>query len=81
LQEDSHSACPVQVMSYMRTPERQTLASHLHECGPRPVLEALLAVSCGASVDAVLRDFGRLPPKFFKAVGADLLPVAWEPLQ
>lgn len=37
------------------------LAGHIAKCGARPVLEALLAVERGESVDAVLLDFARLP--------------------
>ncbi len=41
--------------------QRLDLARRLSNCGPRPVLEALLAVERGESVNAVLRDFARLP--------------------
>jgi hypothetical protein len=59
-----------------RTARRQCLARHLQRCGPRPVLEALLAVEAGQSLDAVLEDFARLSPESYKAVGADILPAA-----
>ena len=58
-----------------RSPRRQHLARHLHACGPRPVLEALLEVEAGRPLDAVLADFGRLPPELYAAVGADVLPI------
>src|SRR5262245_26343008 len=50
------------------TPRRQRLAAHLHRCGPRPVLEALLAVERGQSLDLVLEDFARLQPDIYEAV-------------
>jgi hypothetical protein len=58
-----------------RSPRRQYLARHLHRCGPRPVLEALLAVAAGADLDATLADFGRLPTELYQALGADILPI------
>jgi len=42
---------------------------------PRPVLEALLAVEAGTSLDAVSADFGRLPSTTNRALGADLPPI------
>lgn len=61
--------------STVRNPRRQRLAKHLHECGPRPVLEALLAVEAGQSLDATLEDFGRLPAPIYHALGADQLAI------
>lgn len=58
-----------------RSPRRQYLARHLTDCGPRPVLEALLAVRRGYQLDAVLEGFGRLPVDLFRALGADALPI------
>ncbi|SRR5258708_4849401 len=58
-----------------RSPRRQHLARHLHQCGPRPVLEALLAVDSGQDLDVVLEDFARLQPDIYAAVGADTLPI------
>ena len=58
-----------------RSPRRQHLARHLHACGPRPVLEALLEVEAGRPLDAVLADFGRLPPELYRVMGADVLPI------
>jgi hypothetical protein len=40
------------------------------------VLEALLAVEAGHSLDAVLEDFARLTPETYRAAGADMLPAA-----
>jgi hypothetical protein len=58
-----------------RSRRRQHLARHLHACGPRPVLEALLEVEAGRPLDEVLHAFGRLPPELYAAVGADVLPI------
>ena len=58
-----------------RSSRRQRLARHLHQCGPRPVLEALLAVEAGQRLDEVLEDFARLQPEIYQAVGADVLPI------
>jgi hypothetical protein len=58
-----------------RNPRRQRLVAHLHACGPRPVLEALLAVAAGQSLDLVLEDFRRLAPEIYRTLGADVLPV------
>jgi hypothetical protein len=59
----------------IRTPRRQRLAAHLHARGPRPVLEALLAVAAGADLDEVLEDFARLTPELYQLMGADVLPI------
>lgn len=59
----------------LRSPRRQHLARHLHHAGPRPVLEALLAVAQGQDLDAVLEDFYRIPAGVYRAVGADMLTV------
>jgi putative DNA primase/helicase len=56
-------------------PRRQRLAAHLHRCGPRPVLEALIAVESGQPLDEVLHDFARLQPEIYEAVGAAVLPI------
>ena len=58
-----------------RNSRRQRLVHHLHQCGPRPVLEALIAVESGQDLDLVLQDFARLKPEIYHAVGADLLSV------
>ena len=54
---------------------RQRQTAHLHEAGPKPVLEALIAVAAGEDLDAVLADFARVPVSIYKALGADDLPV------
>ena len=59
-----------------RSPRRQRLAQHLYRCGPRPVLEALLAVEAGQHLDDVLEGFARLPPSVYGAIGADSLDTA-----
>lgn len=48
---------------------------HLVACGPRPVLEALIAVASGQDLHAVLEDFARVPAEVYRAVGADVLPI------
>jgi hypothetical protein len=58
-----------------RSPRRQRLVSHLHDAGPRPVLEALLAVEAGAQLDQVLEDFARVPISIYRAVGASDLAI------
>jgi hypothetical protein len=50
-----------------RTARRQAQISHLHQCGPRCILEALLAVEAGDPLDSVLADFHRLPPSVYHA--------------
>ena len=57
-----------------RSARRQRLALHLHECGPRPVLEALLDVAGGRDLDETLEDFARVPVETYRAVGADEFP-------
>ena len=54
----------------MRSARRMRLSSHLHAAGPRPVLEALIAVESGQALDEVLEDFGRVPADIYHAVGA-----------
>lgn len=53
---------------------RQRLARHLHELGPRAVLEAMLDLERGASLDDVLADYGRLDAHIVRALGADRMP-------
>ena len=55
---------------------RQRAAEHLHNLGPRPVLEALAEVETGADLDRVLADFARLTPELLEATGGDLFPAA-----
>jgi hypothetical protein len=57
-----------------RSARRRYLCDHLHSAGPRPVLEALLAVESGQDLDAVLEDFGRIPADIYRAVGASSFP-------
>jgi len=57
--------------------DRQRMAAHLYAAGPRPVLEALIAVASGQDLDAVLADFARLPASIYHAMGADELPIDW----
>jgi hypothetical protein len=59
-----------------RSARRQRLVAHLHEAGPRPVLEALISVAAGNGLDEVLADFARLPVSIYHALGADVLPSA-----
>jgi hypothetical protein len=50
-----------------RTARRQRQILHLHRCGTRCVMEALIAVEGGEPLDAVLADFERLPPSTYHA--------------
>jgi hypothetical protein len=61
-----------------RSARRQRLVAHLHACGPRPTLEALLSVAAGNDLDAVLEDFARLSAETYAALGADRLPIPHE---
>ena len=63
------------VSSDPRSARRQLLVAHLHEAGPRSVLEALISVAAGNGLDEVLADFARLPVATYRAVGADVLPI------
>jgi hypothetical protein len=56
-----------------RNPFRQRHAAHLHRCGPRCILEALIAVDRGESLDAVLADFGRFAPEVYHAANSPQL--------
>jgi hypothetical protein len=58
-----------------RNVRRQRLSLHLHSCGPRPVLEALLDVAAGRDLDETLEDFARVPVETYRAVGASPLPI------
>jgi hypothetical protein len=53
-----------------RSVRRQYLSKRLHAAGPRPVLEALLAVDGGQPLDEVLEGFARIPSSFFSILGA-----------
>ncbi len=52
-------------------PRRQRAAQHLHNLGPRPVLEALAEVEVGANLDRVLADFERIDAETVAKLGAD----------
>lgn len=60
----------VALLNTKRSGRRQRLSAHLHAAGPRPVLEALIAVSVGRNLDEVLEDFARLSAETYHAVGA-----------
>jgi hypothetical protein len=53
-----------------RSVRRQYLSKRLHAAGPRPVLEALLAVDGEQPLDDVLEDFARIPSSFYSILGA-----------
>jgi len=53
-----------------RNARRQRLCKHLHAAGPRPVMEALLAVDGWRPLDDVLEDYGRIPSSFFSILRA-----------
>ena len=53
-----------------RSARRIQLCADLHAAGPRPVLEALIAVDSGQPLDDVLEDFGRIPVDICHAVDA-----------
>lgn len=65
----------IRQFQYHRNIHRQRQVSHLYQAGPRPVLEALLAVTAGQSLDDVLADFARVPINIYHAIGADELPI------
>ena len=52
-------------------PRRQRAAEHLHNLGPRPVLEALVEVEAGADLDRVLADFERIDAKTVRQLGGE----------
>jgi len=58
-----------------RNDKRQRQVAHLYAAGPRPVLEALLAVAAGQSIDDVLADFSRIPSTTYHLIGASELPM------
>ena len=55
---------------------RQRATEHLHNLGPRPVLEALAEVEAGADLNRVLADFARLDPETVRQIGGDHFPPA-----
>ncbi len=52
-------------------PHRQRAAEHLHNLGPRLVLEALVEVEAGADLDRVLADFAQLDPETVRQLNGD----------
>ena len=64
---------------FRRNPGRnsrwQHLVRHLHQCGPRPVFEAMLELEAGHDLDRVLERYARIPVGIYAAVGADVLPI------
>jgi hypothetical protein len=56
------------------------LARHLHDLGPRPVYEALVAVEAGGDLLTVLEQYERLSADLMQAMGARELraPALWE---
>ena len=58
-----------------RNARRQFLVSKLRDAGARPVLEAILEVESGHSVDAVLERFAAIPAATYHKVGADRLAI------
>lgn len=58
------------------SPARRRLTEHLRTLGARAILEALIAVERGATVDEALSDFGRLDVSMVRAVGGDRIPPA-----
>ena len=57
-----------------RNARRQRQTAHLHAAGPRPVLEALIAIEKGQPLDDVLADFARVPVATYHALGASEFP-------
>ena len=53
------------------SPRRQRAAEHLHNLGPRPVLEALAEVEAGADLDRVLAAFAQLDPETVRQLDGD----------
>lgn len=65
---------PITRQTIDRDHHRQRRAVHLHDLGPRAVLEALLELEQGRDLDEVLADYGRLDFRVVRAVGADRMP-------
>ena len=68
-----HSIGPI-AASLVASPRRQRATEHLHNLGPRPVLEALVEVEAGADLDRVLADFAQLEPKTVSRLGGNRFP-------
>jgi hypothetical protein len=58
-----------------RNVKRQQQVAHIYAAGPRPVLEALIAVEAGQDLDEVLADFARVPVSTYHMLGANELPI------
>ena len=48
---------------------RERAAAHLHQLGPRPLLEAMTEVASGQPLDAVLARYGQINPDIVTALG------------
>ncbi len=68
--EPLHSIDPIPA-EIVASPRRQRAAEHLHNLGPRPVLEALAEVETGADLDRVLADFAQLEPETVRQLDGD----------
>ena len=53
-----------------RSVRNQYLSKRLQAAGSRPILEALIDVENGRSVEDVLEDFARIPSSIYRLVGA-----------
>jgi hypothetical protein len=69
------SANRVDQLFSSRSPRRQYLVGQLHAAGRRPLLEALIEIEAGHSVDGVLERFATIPPEVYRLLGADQLPI------
>jgi hypothetical protein len=58
-----------------RSVERQQGIAHLCAAGPRVVLEALLEVASGKSIDNVLHRYRKVAVSTYRMMGADVLPI------
>ena len=58
-----------------RNEKRQRQVAHLYAAGPRPVLEAFLAIDAGGDIDTVLTDFARVAVSTYHMLGANELPI------
>ncbi len=68
--EPLHPIGPI-AAKIVASPRRQRAAEHLHDLGPRPVLEALAEVEAGAGLDRVLADFERIDAETVRQLGGD----------
>ena len=58
-----------------RSEERQQRIAYLYACGSRVVMEAMLEVSDGKSLDEVLTRYCEIPVSTYRIIGADVLPI------